>query len=150
MRGRVGSLLVRELASLYGVRRTYHISSNSATSFLLKSTVINTPARSLYSISWNGPFYNESRAWSPFIQHMSTAAAQVAGGSEITPSGKPSASEEPANATTAKPPSKEERFGKPKEVSSYWGVAPKVQHKDDGTPWRWACFTVSRPLPLPR
>lgn len=32
---------------------------------------------------------------------------------------------------------------KPTDISSYWGVVPKVHFKEDGTPWKWTCFTVS-------
>ncbi|KAG0569545.1 hypothetical protein M758_6G095000 [Ceratodon purpureus] len=140
MRGRVGSLLLREAtrqASLYGVQRASHISSNSATSFLLKSTVVNSPAQSLYTVSWNGTFHNESLAWSPFVHHMSTAAAPL--GDEM-PSGKPSPSEAPVN-VSEKPETTKKNFEKSSDISSYWGVVPKVQYKEDGTPWKWTCFT---------
>lgn len=150
MRGSTGSLLVREAtrqASRYGVQRASRVFSNSGTGFLLKSTVINTPARSLYSVSWKATFHTDSRAWSPFVHHMSTAAAQpgedkaaVQTGEDM-PSGKPSPLEDPANVT--KLSAVQERFEKPTDISSYWGVVPKVQYKEDGTPWKWTCFTVS-------
>lgn len=64
---------------------------------------------------------------------MSTAAAQK--------------TEEPDSNSSATVTEKlakvEEKFEKPTEISSYWGVAPKVQFKEDGTPWKWTCFTVS-------
>jgi len=125
----VGSLLVREAmrqSSVYGVQGASQTGVGG--SFILKSTVVNTPARSLlHSISWSGAsLHNESRAWSPFVHHMSTSAAQKT-------------EEEPKN-TVAR--TKEERFEKPTEISSYWGVVPKVQFKEDGTPWKWTCFTV--------
>jgi hypothetical protein len=140
MRGRVGSLLVREAtrqASFYGVQRASHISSKSAAGFLLKSAVADTPAWSLHSVSWNGTFHNEFRAWSPFVHHMSTAAAAA---EEETSGGKRSPSDDPASLTGKKP---EEVSEKTTEISSYWGVVPKVHYKEDGTPWKWTCFTVS-------
>jgi ubiquinol oxidase len=134
MRGRIGTLLVRE-----AVRQIYGVQRAPSTSFVLKySTVANF--QSLHStVTWNGTTLhgNEiSRAWSPFMHHMSTAAAP--GGDEM-PSGKPSPAEDPAN--VSKTPDLKKNFDTPTDISSYWGVVPKVQYKDDGTPWKWTCFT---------
>lgn len=123
----MGSLLVREAmrqASVYGVLQRASLTTGNS-SFVLKSTVVNAPARSL--ISWSGANYqNEMRAWSPFVHHMSTSAAEK--------------TEEDSKVTVSEG-AKVEKSERPTEVSSYWGVAPKVQHKEDGTPWKWTCFT---------
>jgi len=126
----MGSLLVREAmrqASVYGVLQRASLTTGNS-SFILKSTVVNTPARSL--ISWSGANYQiETRAWSPFVHHMSTSAAQK--------------TEEDSKVTASEGPgAKEEKGEKQTELSSYWGVAPKLHHKEDGTPWKWTCFTV--------
>lgn len=125
----MGSLLVREAmrqASVYGMLPGASLASGSS-SFILKSSVGNTSARS--ACFWSGGNYgNETRAWSPFVHHMSTSAAQV--------------TEEDSKVTVPEGPKEEKEEKEEKhEVSSYWGVAPKLQHKEDGTPWKWACFT---------
>lgn len=31
-----------------------------------------------------------------------------------------------------------------KQLTSYWGVAPRKLFKEDGSEWRWSCFRVNR------
>lgn len=132
MRGsRVGSVLLRAATrQIYGVQRTA-----PASHFVLKySTVAKSQLLRSSGSTLHGDEF--SRAWSPFVHHMSTAAAPV--GDEM-PSGKPSPAEAPAN--VSEKPDLKQKFEKPTDISSYWGVVPKVQYKDDGTPWKWTCFT---------
>ncbi|KAG0601755.1 hypothetical protein M758_11G137300 [Ceratodon purpureus] len=121
MRGRVGSLLVREAmrqATRYGGQRAFssqRMNIHHANSVLVKSAVdlvnCNSLARSLSL--WSGRFADETRAWSPFKseEEMSTTP------SPITENMKKETTMGSENRT---------------EISSYW----------DGTPWKWPCFTL--------
>lgn len=85
-------------------------------------------------VSWSRPVHSDlPRAYSPFAHHMSTAAAEPAEEEDATPA-------KDRKLATVKSGS-EEKFVKATDISSYWGVVPKVQHKEDGTPWKWTCFT---------
>lgn len=132
----MGSLLVREAmrqASRYGGQRAFSSQRTiHANNFLVRTAVVNTPARSLSVCS--GSFANETRAWSPFVNHMSTAAAEKKEDETTIP---------PAGVSPVITENMKKELGDEKrtEISSYWGVAPKVHLKEDGTPWKWTCFT---------
>ena len=124
--GRLGRAVTRPYI-LVGVRPFHVSTSTSIESYMIKPSMLNTPARSLNPIYWNGTCLNGSRAWSPFVYHMSTGSAAA---DEISPPEKPEKESE-------KPETHE-------GISSeYWGVVPK---SEDGAPWQWHCFQVSTKL----
>ena len=142
MSGRVGAGLLVKVAKrqymLAGLRN-YHISSNVVPTYIGKTKLkLDTPARSLHLISWNGTAFNESRAWSPLVRNMSTAPSvhrvNVA----------ENATSEDNNESTSNKKSLKTANAVQMEKSNYWGVAPKVHLKEDGTPWNWHCFSVSQ------
>ncbi|KAG0557576.1 hypothetical protein KC19_11G141500 [Ceratodon purpureus] len=142
MRGRVGSLLVREAmrqATRYGGQRAFssqRMNIHHANSVLVKTAVdlvncnLLAPSLSLSS----GRFADETRAWSPFVHQMSTAAAEKKSEEEMSTTPSP-VTENMKKETTV---GSENRT----EISNYWGVAPKVHVKEDRTPWKWPCFTL--------
>ena len=132
MRGRGVSVLVRA-AGLYGKHQApRHISSTPALCVLVKS--VSTPVRSLHYVAGTG---DGSRAWSPCrVHHMSTAAPQAAEAEEAPEKQKPAS--EASDHGNEKPAMTK---------SEYWGLVPKQLTRQDGTPWRWTCFSVSSSCP---
>lgn len=129
--GRLGRAVTRPYV-LVGVRPFHVSTSTSNPSYMIKPSIFDTPARSLNPIYWNGTCLNGSRAWSPFVHHMSSGSAAAA--EEVTPPEK-----------TEKESEKSEKHEG--ITSEYWGVVPK---KEDGTPWQWHCFQVSTKLRILR
>lgn len=56
-----------------------------------------------------------------------------------------SRSPEKENESHVAKPASEPSGGEEPEMkkSDYWGPVPKTQHKEDWTPWKWTCFSVS-------
>ena len=136
---RAWSPLVRNMSTAPSVHRNYQISSNVVPTYMRKTKLnLDTPARSLHLISWNGGTFNESRAWSPLVRNMSTAPSvhrvNVA----------QNATSEDNNEATLNQKAPKSINAVQMEKSNYWGVAPKVHLKEDGTPWNWHCFSVSQ------
>ena len=149
MRGRGASMLVRAARGslLSGMQRPYSMSASAAQNLPVNPAFGNTPSRSLHSVSWAGALCNDlSRPWSRLVHHMSTAAASQPTEPE-TESHKKVKAEIHQNEKPATSPSDHEDENPALTKSNYWGLVPKKLYKEDGTPWRWTCFSVKISLP---
>lgn len=97
---------------------------------------LHTSRNSLLTYKENWRIVNTSAGRSVFgQQYRDMATASVA-------------KEDPESETPASNQGQESKET-PKEHSGYWGLVPKPQFREDGTPWRWTCFSVSALILLP-
>lgn len=133
-------MFIREAGRLLsGMKQANHMSSSPALGFLTKSAFVNTPGRTLPVPLPGAAICNKRRAWSPLVHHMSAAGSQAAVEDQSPEKVKEIHHEKPAAETG------EDDGAKPAMAKSdYWGLVPEKQYKEDGTPWRWTCFSVRR------
>lgn len=119
--------MTRQAAALKYATGGLHNSRNSLLTYKENWRIVNTsPGR---SPQFTGP-------WSVLVQqHRDMATASVA-------------KEEPESETPASNQGQESKETT-KEHSAYWGLVPKPQFREDGTPWRWSCFNVCALIRLP-